>query len=49
MPLSDIAIKKAKPTMKAYRLDDSGGLFCSSRPLAARTGDGNICSTANKI
>ena len=37
MPLTDIAIKKAKPVAKAYRLADSGGLFLFVTPAGGKS------------
>lgn len=37
MPLTDIAIKKAKPAAKAYRLADSGGLFLFVTPAGGKS------------
>jgi integrase len=37
MPLTDIAVKKAKPTLKAYRLADSGSLFLFVTPAGGKS------------
>ena len=37
MPLTDIAVKKAKPTLKAYRLTDSGSLFLFVTPAGSKS------------
>lgn len=37
MPLTDVAIKRAKPESKAYRLPDSGGLFLFVTPAGGKS------------
>ena len=37
MPLTDIAVKKAKPILKAYRLADTGGLFLFVTPAGGKS------------
>ena len=36
MPLSEFAVRKAKPREKPYRLADGGGLFLSVQPNGAK-------------
>jgi len=36
MPLSDVAIRKAKPTAKPYKLTDSGGMYLLVNPTGSR-------------
>ena len=36
MPLTDIAIKSAKPAMKAYKLSDGGGLYIEISPKGGK-------------
>lgn len=36
MPLTDVAIRKAKPAERPYRLSDAGGLFLEVRPNGSR-------------
>ena len=37
MPLTDITVKKTKPTLKAYRLADSGGLYLFVMPSGGKS------------
>jgi len=36
MPLTDIAIRRAKPEAKAYKMADSGGLYIEVRPTGSK-------------
>ena len=36
MALTDLAVKKAKPTEKAYKLSDSAGMFILVSPSGAK-------------
>ena len=36
MPLTDVALKNAKPTAKPYKLHDEGGLFVIVRTTGAK-------------
>lgn len=44
MPLTDIAIRNAKPKEQAHRLFDGGGLFLFVTPPGAASGDLRIIS-----
>jgi hypothetical protein len=35
MPLSDVAIRKAKPAAKPYKLADGGGLYLLLNPIGS--------------
>nr|WP_233511641.1 Arm DNA-binding domain-containing protein [Luteimonas weifangensis] len=48
MPLTDAAIRKAKPAEKTQRLFDGGGLYLEIGRLVANGGDGNIATRVKK-
>jgi len=48
MPLTDIAVKKAKIAEMPYRLKDSGGMFPLLHQQAGDSGAGNIGSTRSR-
>jgi len=47
MPLTDIAVKQAKPQDKNFKLSDAGGLFLL-KPNGGNTGGSNIVTPAKR-
>lgn len=48
MALTNIAINKAAPKDKPYKLSDAGGLFLYITPAGEKVGAGNTASTVKK-
>jgi hypothetical protein len=48
MPLTDTAIRKAKPGANTLKLSDGGGLQCTFIPTARNTGASPIVTTASR-
>jgi hypothetical protein len=44
MRLSDVAIRKAKPTAKPYKLADGGGMYLRVNPTGSKLGAGRTAS-----
>jgi hypothetical protein len=48
IPLTDVAIKKAKPKDKPYKLTDSDGMFLHVQPIGAKYWRLNYCSAGKE-
>jgi hypothetical protein len=48
MPLTDVVIRNAKPTSRAFKLYDSGGLYLEVSPSGGKWRRQNTASTAKK-